>query len=203
MVIIKISSPDSSNFTEQEIDEFTEVLNSEFPNNSIIQKIDIPSKGFGFIYWELLQVWIEEVPGEIRGAIISRILEHGIRIIKKSFKRADKKLGRPQAVVIYDKDGNEIEIRVLSSGRQKGRTKKEFEKWVNREKLTQDARNEKAAKRYCKKNKFTFLKIRHYEKHSRLYFQKNDIKGWANFETKKNRDITWKKKSPKEYLDNK
>ncbi len=61
-------------------------------------------------------------------------------------------------------------------------------------------KNKKAGKDYCEQNGLEFLKVRHYELHTRLYFEKDGIKGWANYETDRDYNINWKKESPIESL---
>ncbi|CAM4405705.1 DUF3139 domain-containing protein [Zobellia nedashkovskayae] len=61
-------------------------------------------------------------------------------------------------------------------------------------------RNKKVGKKYCEENGLKFLKVRHYELHTRLYFVKDGIESWANYKTDKDYNITWNKESPKDIL---
>ena len=63
------------------------------------------------------------------------------------------------------------------------------------------SKQRKAAERYCEDNGLTFLKTVSLIHHTRLYFEKDGIESWANFETDKHYDISWKKESPIEKLD--
>ena len=64
-------------------------------------------------------------------------------------------------------------------------------------------KNRLAGKNYCDANGLTFLKAKSYELHTRLYFEKDGIESWANYETDKHYNIYWKKESPLEKIDNK
>ncbi|MFK2820850.1 hypothetical protein U0L90_12040 [Flavobacteriaceae sp. LMIT009] len=61
-------------------------------------------------------------------------------------------------------------------------------------------KNRKAGKRYCEENDLTFIKAKNYELHSRLYFEKYGVKSWANYDTDRNYNITWKKETPLEKI---
>ena len=61
-------------------------------------------------------------------------------------------------------------------------------------------KNKQAGKKYCEERGLTFLSAKSYELHTRLYFEKNGIKSWANYETDKNYRITWKKETPEEKI---
>lgn len=59
-------------------------------------------------------------------------------------------------------------------------------------------KNKQAGKKYCEENGLTFLNAKNYELHTRLYFEKEGIKSWANYETDRKYNITWKKETPEE-----
>ncbi len=62
-------------------------------------------------------------------------------------------------------------------------------------------KNKKAGQKYCKDNGLEFIKAESYELHTRLYFAKDGLKSWANYETDRHYTITWKKETPLEKLD--
>ena len=62
-------------------------------------------------------------------------------------------------------------------------------------------RNKKAVKKYCENNGLKFIRVLPYELHTRLYFEKDGIKGWANYETDRNYKITWGKGNPLERIE--
>ena len=62
-------------------------------------------------------------------------------------------------------------------------------------------KNKQAGKKYCEEKGLTFLSAKSYELHTRLYFEKDGIKNWANYETDRNYNITWKKETPIEKLE--
>lgn len=62
-------------------------------------------------------------------------------------------------------------------------------------------RNRMVGKAYCKQNGLTFIEARSYELHTRLYFEKDGLKSWANYETDKSYNISWMKESPFEKLE--
>ena len=62
-------------------------------------------------------------------------------------------------------------------------------------------KNRQAGKKYCEENGLTFLSAKSYELHTRLYFKKDGIKNWTNYETDKNYNISWKKETPIEKLE--
>jgi len=64
-------------------------------------------------------------------------------------------------------------------------------------------KNRKAGKKYCEENGLTFIKARSFELHTRLYFSNDGKEGWANYETDKDGNITWKRESPLEKLQSK
>ncbi len=60
--------------------------------------------------------------------------------------------------------------------------------------------NWQAGKKYCEEHGLTFLRAKSYEKHTRLYAEKDGKECWANYETDRNNHITWLGKSPIEKL---
>ena len=64
-------------------------------------------------------------------------------------------------------------------------------------------KNRQAGKKYCEENGLTFLSAKSYELHTRLYFEKDGIKNWANYETDRKNNINWKKETPEEKIENK
>ncbi|MCX7549163.1 hypothetical protein OS188_14495 [Xanthomarina sp. F1114] len=64
-------------------------------------------------------------------------------------------------------------------------------------------KNKQAGKKYCEENGLTFLSAKSYELHTRLYFEKDGTKSWANYETDRKYNITWKKETPEEKVENK
>lgn len=62
-------------------------------------------------------------------------------------------------------------------------------------------KNRQTGKKYCEKNGLTFLSAKSYELHTRIYFEKDGIKSWANYKTDRNYNITWKKESPIEKIE--
>ena len=64
-------------------------------------------------------------------------------------------------------------------------------------------KEKKAGKKYCEENGLNFLNAKSYELHTRLYFEKNGVKSWVNYETDKNYNIIWKKETPEEKIKNK
>ncbi|MFK8060757.1 MAG: hypothetical protein AB8B78_11790 [Polaribacter sp.] len=64
-------------------------------------------------------------------------------------------------------------------------------------------KNKQVGKKYCEENSLSFLKVKHYEMHTRIYFKKDEIESWANYETDRKYNITWKKESPIEKIQNK
>lgn len=67
-------------------------------------------------------------------------------------------------------------------------------KWINYREI-------KAGKIYCEENGLTFVKAKSYELHTRLYFRKDDLDSWVNYETDRKGKITWTKESPLEKLE--
>ena len=61
-------------------------------------------------------------------------------------------------------------------------------------------KNRQAGKKYCEEHGLTFLSAKSYELHTRLYFEKDGIKSWANYETDRNYNITWRKETPQEKI---
>jgi hypothetical protein len=59
-------------------------------------------------------------------------------------------------------------------------------------------KNKRVVKRYCEDNGLKFIKAESYELHTRLYFQKDEISSWVNYETDRNYKITWKRETPLE-----
>ena len=64
-------------------------------------------------------------------------------------------------------------------------------------------KNRQAGKKYCEENGLKFISAKSYELHTRLYFDKNGIKNWANYETDRKYNIKWKKETPEEKIENK
>jgi hypothetical protein len=62
-------------------------------------------------------------------------------------------------------------------------------------------RNKKVGKKYCDDNGLKFIKAESYELHTRIYFEKDGIKSWANYETNKGYNITWRKENPLEKIE--
>lgn len=62
-------------------------------------------------------------------------------------------------------------------------------------------KDKQAGRKYCEENKLNFLSTKSYELHTRLYFEKDGIEYWANYETDKNYNITWKKETPEEKIE--
>lgn len=62
-------------------------------------------------------------------------------------------------------------------------------------------KNRKVGRKYCEENGLTFIEARNYELHTRLYFEKEGLKSWANYETDRNYNIIWKKETPIEKLE--
>jgi hypothetical protein len=62
-------------------------------------------------------------------------------------------------------------------------------------------KNKKVGQKYCSDNGLEFIKAESYELHTRLYFQKDGIKSWANYETDRHYAIIWKKENPLEKLE--
>ena len=62
-------------------------------------------------------------------------------------------------------------------------------------------KEKQAGRLYCEQNGLTFIEVVHYELHARLYFEREGIKSWANYETDKKHRITWLKESPLEKLE--
>ena len=64
-------------------------------------------------------------------------------------------------------------------------------------------KNKQAGKKYCEANDLIFIKARSYELHTRVYFEKDGIKDWANYKTDKDYKITWQNDTPIEKLEKK
>lgn len=62
-------------------------------------------------------------------------------------------------------------------------------------------KNRQAGKKYCEENGLTFIRAKSYELHTRLYFEKDGIKTWANYKTDIDYNITWKKETPEEKIE--
>jgi hypothetical protein len=59
-------------------------------------------------------------------------------------------------------------------------------------------KDKRVGKRYCEDNGLKFIRVESYELHTRLYFQKDEISSWVNYETDENYKITWKREAPLE-----
>lgn len=62
-------------------------------------------------------------------------------------------------------------------------------------------KDRKAGKKYCEENDLTFLKAVSMTHHTRLYFEKEGVESWANYETDKQYDISWTKETPSEKIE--
>ncbi|MCB0704149.1 MAG: hypothetical protein KDC34_02525 [Saprospiraceae bacterium] len=62
-------------------------------------------------------------------------------------------------------------------------------------------KNRQAGKKYCREKNLKFLNVKSYELHSRLYFEKDGVEGWANYKTDRDFNIIWKKETPVEKLE--
>jgi hypothetical protein len=61
----------------------------------------------------------------------------------------------------------------------------------------------RAGKRYCEENGLKFINGKVYEQHIRLHYEKDGVKGWANYVINREGEIKWVKETPLEKLENK
>ncbi|MCB0653845.1 MAG: hypothetical protein KDC85_21385 [Saprospiraceae bacterium] len=57
-----------------------------------------------------------------------------------------------------------------------------------------------AGKKYCEENGLIFVDGKIFEQHIRLYFEKEGVKGWANYTIDKDGQLQWVKETPLEKL---
>ncbi len=136
-------------YEEQDIRELIEKVKDDVPKEIEFNynPAELMRKGmYGVTFWQFIKIYLEDVPAEIRGAIIAKLLDSGIAVIKKVLKRR-KNNTRPNGVFIYDENKSKIASAVISNSRQKSRTEEEFSKW------TSDQYNKKQKKKKSSKKK--------------------------------------------------
>ncbi len=136
-------------YKEDDIKELIALLKAEFPKEIEIEysPAELMRKGmYGVTFWQFIKIYLEDVPAEIRGAIVAKLVDAGVAIIKKVLsKRKNNK--RPNAVLIYDEFKNEIGSAVMSNSRQKARSGEEYAQWSS------DKYNKKHKRKSSKKRR--------------------------------------------------
>jgi hypothetical protein len=62
-------------------------------------------------------------------------------------------------------------------------------------------KDRKAGEKYCEENGMKFLRAVSLTHHTRLYFEKDGIESWVNYETDKKYEISWVKETPSEKIE--
>jgi hypothetical protein len=135
-------------YEEQDIRELIDNVKDSVPDEIEINynPAELMRKGmYGVTFWQFIKIYLEDVPAEIRGAIIAKLLDSGIAVIKKVLKKR-KNSTRPNGVFIYDENKSKIASAMISNSRQKPRTEVEFSKWTS-DKYNRKQKKKKSAKK--------------------------------------------------------
>ncbi len=120
-------------YDEGDIRELIDEIKGDIPKEIKIEYTpsELMRKGmYGVTFWQFIKVYLEEVPAEIRGAIVAKLVDAGIAVIRKVLRKRKNNI-RPNGVFIYDENKNKIASAMISNTRQKPRTEEEFQKWTS------------------------------------------------------------------------
>ncbi len=120
-------------YEEADIKELIDSVKNDIPKGVDIEytPAELMRKGmYGVTFWQFIKIYLEEVPAEIRGAIVAKLVDAGIAVIRKVLRRRKNNI-RPNGVFIYDENKNKIASAMISDSRQKPRTEEEFQKWTS------------------------------------------------------------------------
>jgi hypothetical protein len=149
MAKIKIVPSHPLDYEEADINELIDSIKGDIQKGIEIEynPAELMRKGmYGVTFWQFIKIYLEEVPAEIRGAIVAKLVDAGIAGIRKVLRKR-KNNKRPNGVFVYDENKNKIGSAMLSNSRQKPRTEEEFQKW------TTDKYNKKSKKKKSPKKK--------------------------------------------------
>lgn len=130
---IRIVPSHPYDYEEAVIEELIDSIKDDIPKGVYIEfnPAQLKRKGtYGVTFWQFIKIYLEEVPSEIRGAIVAKLVDAGIAVIRKVIRKR-KNNRRPNGVFVYDENKSEIASAVISNSRQKPRTAEEFEKWTS------------------------------------------------------------------------
>jgi hypothetical protein len=130
-IIIVPSHP--FDYEDADIKELIDVIKHDLPKDLDVEynPAELMRKGmYGVTFWQFIKIYLEDVPAEIRGAIIAKLVDAGIAVIRKVLRKRKNNI-RPNGVFIYDENKNKVASAMISNARQKPRTEEEFQKWTS------------------------------------------------------------------------
>jgi hypothetical protein len=141
MAAIKIEAQNPLDLEEQDFEDYVEAVKGELPEIEINsgEGQRMPAGARGVTWWEVLRVYISDIPDEVKGYVIGKLLDKAYDWAKLRFKKHPENK-RPKCVVIHGADGKEEGSIVLESAEDKPTT-------------TEEAMNPKPAKRTTKSTK--------------------------------------------------
>jgi hypothetical protein len=80
------------------IQSFLDDLNSEFKEKGIEVELNEVQQEYGFTFWEVLRVYLNDIPKELQDFVVLKILEHGTKWANKRFKKV---WHRPKSITVY------------------------------------------------------------------------------------------------------
>ncbi len=130
---IRIVPSNPYDYEVADVEELIDSVKGDIPKGVDIDynPAELMRKGmYGVTFWQFIKIYLEEVPAEIRGAIVAKLVDAGIAVIRKVIRKR-KNNRRPNGVFIYDENKSEIASAAISNYRQKPRTADEFKKWTS------------------------------------------------------------------------
>jgi hypothetical protein len=130
-IIIVPSHP--LDYKAADIEELIENIKHDLPKGLDIEynPAELMRKSmYGVTFWQFIKIYLEDIPAEIRGAIVAKLVDAGIAVIRKVLRTRKNNI-RPNGVFIYDENKNKVASAMISNSRQKPRTEEEFQKWAS------------------------------------------------------------------------
>ena len=104
-IVIKHGNPSSLG-----IESFLEEIDKELKDKGVTIEVDVLASGLGVTFWEVLRIWVEDIPKELLDYVIGKLLDSWVRWAVRRFKSVPH---RPKTIKLIDQDNNTLAERVM------------------------------------------------------------------------------------------
>ena len=143
MSTIVIKSSPSSLVKPEELNDYIRDIESSVGGIKVTtdeQDKSLPGM-MGVTWWEIIRIYIQDIPAEVQGYVIGKILDASVKWAKRRFKKSPL---RPKAFIVLDENKSEAGTLILQSRRHKPRAIEEYKRLE--EKRNQTKRKKKKSK---------------------------------------------------------
>ena len=126
-IIIQAQNP--LDLKEEDIHDYVEEVKKSFTQVEVHfdEGSRMPAGARGVTWWEVVRVFLTDIPNEVKGFVIGKLLELGYEWAKQRFKK-NRENKRPKCIVIHGANRQEEGSMVLKSTRHKPTTAEEATK---------------------------------------------------------------------------